>query len=108
MGDFLTSDTIMTCPHEGIVEAIPGNSRATIDGAPILRAGDAFIIAGCTLNVAGAPHPCVTIKWSGASRSSTVGAAVLTSDSVGMCQAADQAVQGQVEIVLNQTSVSGT
>jgi hypothetical protein len=55
----------------------------------------------------GAPHPCVTVLWVSTAVDSTVGAATLTTDSLGLCQAADMAVQGPVQIVVAQTAVSG-
>jgi hypothetical protein len=107
MGDFLTATSVMMCPHGGQVQATPGNSRASASGALMLRSTDSFVIAGCPLNVGGAPHPCVTIKWVETAKRSRVGAPTLTTDSLGLCQAADQAVQGPVQIILAQTSVSG-
>jgi hypothetical protein len=107
MGDFLTTETIMTCPHGGQVKIASTNTRVSADGAPMLRSSDSFVIAGCTLNVSGAPHPCVTIKWSTTAERSTIGDPTLTTDCIGLCQAADEAIQGLVKIGSNQTAVSG-
>ena len=40
-------------------------------------------------------------------RRSAVGTPTLTTDSLGLCQAADLAVQGPVQIVSTQNAVSG-
>jgi hypothetical protein len=50
----------------------------------------------------------VTVQWVVAAlRTKVLGDAVLTTDSVGMCQAADQAPQGTVLVNQTQTQVSG-
>jgi hypothetical protein len=107
MGDFLTTASVMMCPHGGQVQPVSTNTRVSAAGAPMLRSSDSFIIAGCPFNIAGAPHPCVTVLWVSTAVDSTVGAATLTTDSLGLCQAADMAVQGPVQIVVAQTAVSG-
>jgi hypothetical protein len=107
MGDFLTTETVMMCPHGGSVQPASTNTRVSADGAPMLRSSDSFAIAGCTLNVSGAPHPCVTIKWVTTAERSTVGDPTLTTHSIGLCQAADEAIQGPVKIISTQTAVSG-
>ena len=107
MGDFLTTETVMMCPHGGQVTIASTNTRVSADGAPMVRSSDSFVIAGCTLNVSGAPHPCVTIKWITTAERSTIGDPTLTTDSIGFCQAADEAIQGPVKIDSTQTAVSG-
>jgi hypothetical protein len=107
MGDFLTTASVMMCPHGGQVQPASANTRVSAESAPMLRGSDTFLIAGCPFNVAGAPHPCVTIQWIATAARSTVGDPTLTTDSLGLCQAADQAVQGPVQIVSTQTTVSG-
>ena len=73
-----------------------------------MLATDTFPIGGCAFNIAGAPHPCVLVKWTvTALRDTADGAQPLTTDSVGLCQAADQAVQGPVMIQATQAQVSG-
>jgi hypothetical protein len=107
MGNFLTTDSVMMCPHGGQVTPTSTNTRVSAGGAPMLRSSDSFVIAGCTLNVSGAPHPCATIKWMTTAERSTVGDPTLTTDSIGLCQAADEAIQGPVKINSTQTAVSG-
>lgn len=109
MANLLNTSSIMMCPHGGMVSAVSGNTRAQALGGPILRASDTFLIAGCVLNVAGAPHPCVQVKWvQPDARSMVLSDFTLSEQSVGLCVAADQAVQGTVMIIFTQPRVSGS
>jgi hypothetical protein len=107
MPGFLTSASVMMCPHGGNVQAISGNTQVMAAGAPILRASDTFIVAGCAFVIAGVPSPCVTVQWVQAAAQSTIGDPTLTEASVGLCQAATQAVQGPVIIASTQPSAQG-
>lgn len=95
MGAILTTAATMMCPHGGTITAtVAAASRATA-GAQILTDSDTFMIAGCPLNISGAPHPCVTVQWIAPSLKVTAGgAAILTTDSMGLCKAADEVPQG--------------
>jgi hypothetical protein len=107
MAQLLTTASSMMCPHGGQVQAVSSNTRAKA-GVPILRGSDTFTILGCPLNVAGAPHPCVTVQWVKTNlRSKAAGDFVLASDSVGLCLAGDQAPQGTVMVSNTQAKVSG-
>lgn len=108
MGTFLTASATLLCPHGGTVSPVPGSTKVRIGGEPVVLAGDTFPIGGCAFNVAGAPHPCLTVQWVvPANRSTMVQDRPLTTESVGLCKAGDQAVQGPVQIVSTQTAVSG-
>jgi hypothetical protein len=108
MTNLLTTSSMIMCPHGGIVNAISSNAKVKAAGSYLLRASDTFIIAGCPLNIAGAPHPCTQVQWvQTALKSKTIGDFNLTLDSVGFCVAADQAVQGTVLINTAQPKVSG-
>ncbi len=108
MGDYLTANSTLMCPHGGMVSPIPANSTVTLGGEPIVLASDTFPIAACIFNVAGAPHPCIQVQWVvTALRGAADEAAPLTTDSVGLCVAADGAVQGPVMIQATQPKVSG-
>jgi hypothetical protein len=107
MGDFLTIASVMMCPHGGQVRPMSTNTRVSAEGAPMLRNSDTFVVVGCPLNVAGAPHPCVTVQWRTAATKSKVGDPTVTTDSLGLCQAADKAIQGVVKIVSTQILVNG-
>ena len=107
MPPLLTVASTLTCPHGGMVTATPGSVRAQA-ASPILRSSDTFVIAGCVFNVAGAPHPCVSVNWvQAATRVQHGGDFVLNQSSVGLCVAADQTPQGPVVIAETQASVSG-
>jgi hypothetical protein len=96
------------CPHGGTVSALSGNHRVTAAGSPILRASDTYTIGGCPLVIGNAPHPCVTVQWvQAAAQSQVIGDLTLTAESVGVCKAADQAVQGTVIVVFTQARASG-
>jgi hypothetical protein len=108
MAALLTTSSIMMCPHGGMVSAISANTRVQAAGGPILRSSDTFLIAGCPLNVAGVLHPCVTVNWvQRDTKSQVIGDFTLSEESVGLCTAADQAVQGTVLITFTQPRVSG-
>jgi hypothetical protein len=107
MPNLLTTATVMMCPHGGTVTATSANTRAKAVGAFILRPSDTFIVVGCVLNVAGAPHPCVQVQWAGASRSKAADDTTLNETSTGLCVAGDQAVQGTVLIMTTQPKVAG-
>lgn len=108
MGAYLTTASTLMCPHGGTVAPIPANAKITLRGDQIVLASDTFPIGGCAFNVAGAPHPCVQARWIvTALRGAADGARPLTTDSVGLCVAADGAVQGPVMIQATQAEVSG-
>lgn len=108
MGQYLTAASTLMCPHGGLVSPVPADARIRVSGSPIVLASDTFPIGGCAFNVAGAPHPCMQVRWvATALRAAADGAAPLTTDSVGLCQAADAAVQGPVLIQATQTEVRG-
>ncbi len=110
MGELLSTSDIMMCPHGGQVSISSLQASASAE-ALFVRPGDIFTIAGCAMMVGPSPHPCVIVEWQ--SPSSRVKAGdrggavfVLTTDSVGICKAADQAPQGQVLIQKTQTKAA--
>jgi hypothetical protein len=63
---------------------------------------------GCPFVIGTVAHPCATVQWVVSSlRSKAAGDSTLTEESVGLCQAADQAVQGPVQVVVAQPTVTG-
>ncbi len=107
MGRVLTVSDIIMCPHGGTVSISSTQSRARAGGALIVRPGDIFVVAGCPFNVSSAPHPCVVVEWLNESpRAKAGGAGVLTTSSIGICKAGDQAPQGTALIQKTQTRVS--
>jgi hypothetical protein len=109
MGQLLTTESVLMCPHGGSVTIVSTNMATMADGAPVVRSSDTFIVAGCPFVVGVVPMPCVSVQWILASLASTVmGDSVLTMDSVGLCLGASMAPQGPVVIVDTQVPVSGT
>lgn len=107
MGELLSASATLMCPHGGTVTAIPSSASVSLGGDPIVLATDTFTIAGCPF-APGAPHPCVLVQWQlPAARSTSGRVATLTTESVGLCQAADGAVQGPVLIQATQTRAAG-
>ena len=107
MPALLTAASTMMCPHGGTVMPIPGSTRVIAD-APVLRMSDTCTIAGCPFLIVLVPSPCVTVQWvQPAARSKAVDDFTLTEQSVGLCQAADQAVQGTVLVLATQTQAGG-
>ena len=109
MGDFLTSASILMCPHGGRVIATPAGDRVSFEGEAAVVATDTFEIVGCPFPPPPGPHhPCVRVNWTDpAARSAAGSGPTLTTDSVGDCLASDQAVQGPVVIQATQTRAGG-
>ena len=99
---------MLMCPHGGTVTAITSNTKVKGGGDFLLRASDTFTIAGCPFILGLVPHPCMQVRWVQPDRQSQVmGDFTLSKQSVGLCVAADQAVQGTVLINFTQKKVSG-
>lgn len=108
MGTFLTASASLMCPHGGKVMCVPGTFQVRISGEPVVLKGDTFTVGGCAFMIGPNPHPCMTVEWFvTAQRSTMLQDEPLTTDSVGLCKAADKAVQGPVQIVSTQAGVSG-
>jgi hypothetical protein len=92
-----------------MVTVITSNTKVKAGGDFLVRASDAFIIAGCPFSLGPLLlHPCLQVRWVQPDRQSQVmGDFTLSEQSVGLCVAADQAVQGTVLIQLTQQQVSG-
>jgi len=104
----LDAAVTLMCPHGGSATAMPGASRVTLGGAPPLLVDDVTTIAGCPLNVSGAPSPCLRVQWTmPATRVSVESSPVLLSSSVGLCLNAAGAPQGTVLATGFQTRVQG-
>ena len=87
---------------------ITSNTRVKAGGDFVVRSSDTFVIAGCPFVLGLVPHPCVQVQWvQPAARSQAGGDFTLTEESVGLCVAADQAVQGTVLIMFTQPQVAG-
>ncbi len=99
--------TIM-CAHAGQNSSITSNTRVFVGRQAVVTQPDTFLITGCTVNIAGSPHPCVVIKWLvPASRVFVNNKPVILQGSTGICQAADQAPQGPPIVISTQVRVRG-
>jgi hypothetical protein len=108
MPGLLNMSSVMMCPHGGQVQPVTSNARVKAGGDYALRASDTFLIAGCAFILGLVPHPCMQVQWVvPAMRDKVTGDSALTEASVGLCVAADQAVQGTVIIAFTQPQVSG-
>ncbi len=109
MANLLNSSSIMMCPHGGIVSVVTSNTQVMAAGDPVIRASDTYLVAGCSFVIGVVPHPCTQVQWVQPNMSSqAVSDFTLSEESVGLCVAADMAVQGTVLISFTQPSVSGT
>jgi hypothetical protein len=108
MANLLTTASMMICPHGGTVQVISSNTKVKAAGSYLLRSTDTFMIVGCPFVLGIPPHPCVRVQWvQPALQSKTISNPHLTTESVGLCVAADQAVQGTVLMIIAQPKVSG-
>ena len=107
MAGLLTTSSSMQCPHGGMVNVISSDTRVQAVSSFVLRSSDTFTIAACPFNP-GTPHPCVQVQWVQSSlKSQAMDDFTLTEESVGLCVAADMAVQGTVRINFTQAQGSG-
>jgi hypothetical protein len=105
---FLTTSSVLMCPHGGTVTIITSNTQVMAGGDFMVRSSDTFIIAGCPFLIGLVPHPCVQVQWvQPAARSQAAGDFTLTEESMGLCIAVDESVQGMVLITATQEQVAG-
>jgi hypothetical protein len=106
MAGLLNRSSMMMCPHGGTVMGAP-TASVKAGRAIALLSTDTFTITGCLFNP-GTAHPCVSVRWvQPAKRVLSSKNPALTEESVGLCIAADQAVQGTVQVVNTQQQVTG-
>lgn len=99
---------LVTCPHSGQVQTTSTNTKVLVNGLPVATMTDISIIAGCTLNVSGEPHPCVKVLWTApATKVFVTGQPVLLASSIAICQSVDQAPQGPPVKLPPQQMVGG-
>jgi hypothetical protein len=109
MAALLNTSSIMMCPHGGTVSVVTSNTQVMAAGDPVIRASDTYLIAGCPFVLGVVPQPCMQVQWVQTDTASqAVSDFTLSEESVGLCVAADMAVQGTVLIMFTQPSVSGT
>ena len=94
----------MQCPHGGMVQATPSQSKVALNGQPALLVSDTTLVSGCPFMLGTVPQPCLTVQWSASATKVQInGTAPLLSTSIGICQSAAGAPQGTVLIVSTQT-----
>jgi hypothetical protein len=111
MGQLLTTESVLMCPHGGTVTAITTDIATQAGGAFVVLATDTFLVAGCPFmlpSVPPVPDPCIMVQWVTSALANTVmGVPVLTMDSVGLCISALGAPAGPVMVVDTQLPVDG-
>jgi hypothetical protein len=108
MAALLNTSSIMMCPHGGTVSVVTTNTQVKGGGDPLIGATDTYTIAGCAFMIGPSPHPCLQVQWVQPDlQSQVLGDFTLNEESVGLCVAADLAVQGTVLINFTQEQVSG-
>lgn len=106
-GPLLTMSTQAICAHAAPVTYATGSTRVSAAGSPVVTLGDTGTIAGCPLNVSGAPSPCLTVQYvTSATRVRAEGRPVLLQSSSGLGMGAGP--QGPVSHVAVQPRVRGT
>jgi hypothetical protein len=97
-GATLTTSSVMQCPHGGVVQVVPSNTRVRSGGSPILTTADAATVIGCPFIVALVPSPCVRVQWVTGDVKAQAGSSTLSQSSVGLCMSAAGVPQGPVVI----------
>jgi hypothetical protein len=106
---FLTTTSVLSCPHGGTVTISTTNTRVRAEGNPVVRSTDTCTIAGCPYTLGTMPSPCVRVQWDvHAERHESHGDPSLTLDSVGFCLSAAGGTQGTVVISSTQSRGAGT
>jgi hypothetical protein len=104
-GFTLTAAATITCIHGATVKGVPSNVRVKLGGSPVLTASDVFSVVGCPFTLpSGTPHPCITVEWKQPGTKLLPAKGPLTSESVGICKAADGAPQGKAIVVPAQNN----
>jgi hypothetical protein len=97
------------CPHGAPITTIPSNVRVLVSGMPVATLTDTSLVAGCPLNIAGAPHPCIKVQWLVPAVRVLVNAQpALLATSAGLCLAPDGAPQGPPIITVTQVRAVAT
>lgn len=108
MAALLNTSSIMMCPHGGTVSIVTTNTQVKGGGDFLIGATDTYLIAGCAFVIGIVPNPCMQVQWVQPDTESQIsGDFTLSEESVGLCVAADMAVQGAVLINFTQEQVSG-
>ena len=106
---FLTTTSVLLCPHGGTVTGSTTNTRVRAESNPVLRSTDTFTIAGCPYVIGTVPSPCLRAEWDvHCERHTAQGDPSLSLESVGYCLSAAGGMQGTVVIASTQGRGAGT
>ncbi|MGW7529155.1 PAAR-like protein [Streptomyces sp. NPDC054783] len=107
-GNLVTIGATVMCPHGGQANVLPAQSRVLVDGSPAATEADVYTVTGCTFTAGGNPHPCTTIRWTGASARIRINnSPALLQDSTALCNTAAGAPQGPPNVTIVQQRVVG-
>ena len=107
-GFFLHNGALVACPHGGSVSVIACNNRVFVNKQPVATIADSFVVSGCHYVDSVASSQCLTVKWLLAAKRVFVnGKNVILSNSVGVCQNANQVPQGPPNVLNTQLRVKG-
>lgn len=85
-GPLLHVGATVLCSHGGTATPTTSNPRVLVSGQPTVTMTAPYVIAGCPLNVGGAPVPCVTGQWVvAATRVFSNGQPLVLMDSQSVC-----------------------
>lgn len=108
MSPLLTTTSTVVCPHFGMATLMTSNTKALVDGAPVLLLTDVHTVAGCPFAPGGVPSPCLSIRWvTGATQSRIDQIPALLQTSVGLCLNVAQVPQGPAVVLQTQTKALG-
>ena len=102
-----TIRSIMTCPHGGLIVAVPSSTRVSADSGLMTTASCTHIVSGCPFTLPGpVPSPCIQVVWCTTdTRVMVNGAPTLSQSSTGICISATGAPQGSVVVSSDQNHV---
>lgn len=101
MSTYLTSASVLQCPHGASVTGNPSQSEQVRDGHPLLSDADTFLVHGCPfVDSAGTPNPCLHVTWTTAADLAVGWGHALDETSTGIALDAAGTPLGPVVIVL--------
>ncbi|HEY0077397.1 MAG TPA: hypothetical protein VGB73_02045 [Pyrinomonadaceae bacterium] len=119
MGNLLSTNAGVICPHNGQVSFSPIDqpsaqsisTRVRVLGQPVILAGGSLPVVGCSFflqfGLERVPSPCVRVRFNGAARVTSQGRAVVLDDSGGTCSNAQGTEQGFSVVTATQPRVRG-
>src|SRR5260370_33276970 len=84
-GKLLTVASVIQCPHGGMALLTTGNARTKAGGAFVLLESAISTVVGCPFTIGPKYSPCLRIQWTAPAVRVKAGAAVLVTNSSGIC-----------------------